>query len=176
MKMKTLKDAIEKTGRTQKDIAEQAGISEDTLSRLVQNGDALRKAKYETVIDLCNTLNCTPRDIGDLYYVKGQEYDAEQRIKEMTIKTLPIFSKNETMYLVDVLNSSMYTPGQDPVHYLRIEIVDGNECEGLGEKWEVDVQNFERKIAQLAPYQAWVIICKVRAWWDSPEKDRNKIW
>jgi transcriptional regulator with XRE-family HTH domain len=174
--MTKLKQLIDKAGLTQSEVAHACGISEDTITRLVNSNEAVMKTSYGTIINLCNTLGCIPQDFSNEYY-EYSRYEEEGYMPQFTIRLeLPEFTANEKLYICDILNDSIYTPGVHPVDFLRLSIMDGDKVNNLGKKWELDAWHLSQKIAKLTSYQAWVIICKAHEWINAGSGDTSKIW
>jgi transcriptional regulator with XRE-family HTH domain len=71
-----LRGAIRKTGRRQNAIAEQAGVSPETLSRILTGGHA--NPRFETVVAI---VHATGETVGWLLSEQGFSLSGEQREK-----------------------------------------------------------------------------------------------
>lgn len=83
------------------------------------------------------------------------------------------FSTAEACLIVDVNNSYLYTPQGYSKSSLRLRVVDGDKYEGLGEKWEVNIDELIEKIDKLTNYQCHCIFLMCNEFWNMSEEDRG---
>lgn len=172
-----LKQLIEQSGLSQKEIAQQLGINKTALSRLVNSHDRLMAVKYETIVKLCNILHCTPVDITPLEYEAGIDAENERAMVIYTKKEISgMFTADEKKYFADMLNTAMYTHHIPPNHFLRMQVLDSDEFEGLGKKWKVKASDLAQKVNVLSTFQAYTVIKLVKSWWKRDNRDIDNIF
>lgn len=84
-----------------------------------------------------------------------------------------IFENNELKFIIDMRNGTVFDPvflKQEPVTW---EIMDSNEYEYLGEKWQVNVQHLIKKIHSLTSSQVFFLIDWADVFWYIPGKDKD---
>lgn len=59
-----LKDLLDEWGMNQKELSEETGISESTISRCLR-GECIPNIK--TIVNICYALDCNPEDLMDFY-------------------------------------------------------------------------------------------------------------
>lgn len=84
-------------------------------------------------------------------------------------------SNQEWMYLADSLNGTMITPEfRANRGGLIASIEDGNDFDGLGEKWSVNVKEFIDKVNTLTGAQVDAVYTRVAQFWNSKDRDLDK--
>lgn len=172
-----IKKLIENAGIQQVEIATQLGLAPETLSRMINIPEKLLSAKFETVVKLCNILNCTPVDISPMTFEAGMAYESTQAMFDYAKQEIAeLFTSDEKKYFADMLNSSLYSPRIHPCQFLRMQVLDSNEYEGLGRKWNVDASALSRKVNDLTSFQAYCVYKFVRDWWNQDNRDLESIF
>lgn len=77
-----------------------------------------------------------------------------------------VFTDAEWNYLRDMLNGTLLYPSSPIPALLVGEIEDADKLEGLGEKWEVDVNALVHKIKALSSFQSYALVKCVEEWWE----------
>ena len=154
-----------------KQLAEISGVPEPTIFRAKREGFLI--LKFESVIKLCSVLNCLPHEIVPGTFEKETEIKEQERMIAYSFVELPDFTDNEKKYIADMLNSSIYNYNIVPNKYLQMQVLDADQYDGLGEKWEVDSAEFARKLRSLTAHQAYCIIKTIRDWWNRPDNARD---
>ena len=157
--MSKLKELVQQSGMTQTEIAISANIDPATLSQYINNPEKIGTARINTLIKLCNVLNCSPVEIvGGVFWAK-EELETMKVIEQYTANELQgMFTSGEKHYLVDVLNDSIYSHKITPKEYLKVQIIDSVTYDNLDSKWEVAVKDFIKKIDSLTSHQCYIII------------------
>lgn len=134
----------------------------------------ISKIKVCDLADICNELNINPLDIFKYHFTDRTYNDLIGLVNlqyERDVKDL--LDKNQQQYLADALNGYMYTPGMCPKGSLKINIIDANIYEQLGDKWEIDVEELVKKIDKISEFEAYIIIKKIKEWWNKPDDERD---
>jgi len=134
----------------------------------------ISKIKVCDLADICNELNINPLDIFKYHFVDRTYDDLIGLVNlqyERDVKYL--LTKYQQQYLADVLNGYIYTPGMSPKSSLKLNIIDGDIYQKLGDKWEVNVEELVRTIDNISEFEAYIIIKKIKEWWNKPDEERD---
>lgn len=97
----------------------------------------------------------------------GLEYvlDAFPALYRYTLNDLKgRFYRGELMLMIDVCNGLWLTPKMAGQH-MSAQVSDGIALDHLDEKWEIDGQDLNKKIARLTIYEAACLELWVQAFW-----------
>jgi DNA-binding Xre family transcriptional regulator len=172
-----INNAMKVKGLTNKDLMEYLKVSEDTIIRMKRE-DEINKVQFGTVLNLCDILEISLYSLLPQYSRQSQEINEYIKMLEYSFNELPKFSLKEKQYIADMLNGSIYSSDINPISYLEMQTLDSDKFDGLGEKWDINVNELYNKITKLSTFQAYVIINKIRSWCDLPDnkRDLNNIW
>ncbi len=154
-----------------KELAKLSGVPEPTIFRAKR--EEFQNLKFQSVIKLCQALNCLPHEIISGTFEKEIELEEQERMIAYSFVELPEFSGNEKKYIADMLNGSMYNINILPQQYLQMQVLDSNEYDGLADKWQVDSIELSKKVRNLTAHQAYTIIKTIRDWWNKPDSERD---
>ena len=77
----------------------------------------------------------------------------------------PMLTEAEWNYIRDMLNSTVLTGELAYRFILPAQVEEADECEGLGEKWGVDVPVLVAKLRGLSEFQAYAVAKAADAFW-----------
>jgi hypothetical protein len=78
------------------------------------------------------------------------------------------FSRGELMLMIDVNNGLMLMSGIAGQH-LKAQVSDGIALDHLDEKWEIDGDKLNKKVAGLTIFQCFCLEIWVAAFWENHE-------
>lgn len=173
--MSRLQQLIQKSGMSQVEIAKAADVDPATLSQYINQPEKIRVAKVETLIKICDVLNCSPVEIIEGAFWARNEWETMQKMDTYTqAELVQIFSSPEKHYLCDMLNGSIYSHQIHPREYLKVQIVDSDVYNNAGANWKVDVKALVKKIDSLTSHQCYMVIKTVSQFWEETSEG-NKI-
>lgn len=85
-----------------------------------------------------------------------------------------VFTRNELMLCLDVMNGTMLTPGINDE--LLANAVDGIALDGLDAKWEIERENFIKRLHSLTSFQVAALTIWANGFWyggGSARPERN---
>lgn len=154
-----------------KNVSEGTEIPESTMFHALKSD--FRSMKFESIIKICQFLDCLPHELTSIGVEKETQLEEYEKMIEYSFAELPKFTNEQKKHIADMLNGSMYNINIPPSQYLKIQVVDSNEYDSLGEKWGVNVMELFEEIRSLSDHQAYTIIKIVRDWWKKPDNERN---
>lgn len=171
-----LNEIMKEKKLTNKQLAEMIEVGEDTIIRAKRD---IFKIKFDTIRKLCIALNISPFDLAPNYFLSSIFFNECKKMIDYSFAELPEFTQDEKKYLSDMMNGTLYNPDVNPITHLKLNVLDSNKYDGLGAKWNVDVNKLYDKVDNLTAHQAYTIIYKIREWWATvpdTQKDINNIF
>jgi hypothetical protein len=101
----------------------------------------------------------------------GMEYlgDAFPQLYKITLHVLKgRFVRGELMLMIDVNNGLILTAGMAGQH-LDAQVSDGIALDHLDEKWEIDGDALNKKIAALTIFESACLELWIQAFWQQPD-------
>ena len=81
-----------------------------------------------------------------------------------------LFSKNELLLMIDVMNGTMLTPGSSG-HQISANVEDGIALDRLDEKWEIDKTAIIKKLSGLSLFQKTALELWTKKFWIQTETE-----
>lgn len=88
-------------------------------------------------------------------------------IERTKVEVLEKFTESELNYLRDMLNSTLMSPKLSYRSVLLMQVKDADRYEGLGEKWQVEPAELQKKIEALGEFECYVIAKLVDEFWQN---------
>lgn len=172
--MGILKDTIESKKIDITTIAKKLFISRSTIYRIDEN---IENAKFGDVVKLCNFLKISPFKLLPNGFECEDDYNAIKNLKRIAINEISNkFTNNEKKYLADMLNSTLINYDIDQKTLLKLNIIDVDIYEHLGNKWGVNPIDLVKKIDEVSSFQAFSMVVIIKEWWNNEERDLENIF
>lgn len=85
------------------------------------------------------------------------------------------FTRKELMLMIDVNNGLWLTPGISGQH-MSAQVSDGIALDRIDEKWEIDGDTLNKKVADLSIFEAACLEIWIMAFWEQDDHGNIEDW